>query len=101
MNQPSLGLGLEILTTGLQIVIVSSDQNNPLFVAAAKSAPNHATVSVVSATDTLPDTHPAAGKVAVGGKATAYVCQNNTCGLPITSADALVAALVAAPGQTA
>ncbi|MBT3330518.1 MAG: thioredoxin domain-containing protein [Rhodospirillaceae bacterium] len=94
MNQPSLALGLEILTTGLQVVIVSPDPNDPLFVAAAKSAPNHATVSVISATGALPDTHPAAGKTTVGGEATAYVCQNNTCGLPITTPDALVAALL-------
>jgi uncharacterized protein YyaL (SSP411 family) len=34
----------------------------------------------------LPSSHPAAGKAAAGGKATAYVCRGETCSLPVTEA---------------
>ncbi|MEJ0011342.1 MAG: thioredoxin domain-containing protein [Bauldia sp.] len=44
----------------------------------------------------LPSAHPAAGKAAVGGKATAYVCRGETCSLPVTEATALAALLGAA-----
>jgi uncharacterized protein YyaL (SSP411 family) len=37
----------------------------------------------------LPPGHPAAGKTAVDGKATAYVCRGETCSLPVTDAEAL------------
>ena len=42
----------------------------------------------------LPAGHPAAGKTAVEGRATAYVCRGETCSLPVTDPEAL-AALVA------
>ncbi len=42
----------------------------------------------------LPAGHPAAGKTAVEGRATAYVCRGETCSLPVTIPEAL-AALVA------
>jgi uncharacterized protein YyaL (SSP411 family) len=38
----------------------------------------------------LPPTHPASGKVAVNGQATAYACRGETCSLPVTTAAALV-----------
>jgi hypothetical protein len=41
----------------------------------------------------LPQTHPAFGKTQQDGKATAYVCRHNACGLPITDPKALSAAL--------
>jgi uncharacterized protein YyaL (SSP411 family) len=37
----------------------------------------------------LPASHPAAGKVAVEGKATAYVCRGEVCSLPVTEATKL------------
>jgi uncharacterized protein len=37
----------------------------------------------------LPATHPAAGKTAIAGKATAYVCRGETCSLPVTEAGEL------------
>jgi len=37
----------------------------------------------------LPATHPAAGKVAVDGRAAAYVCRDQTCSLPVTEPDRL------------
>ncbi|HVY19124.1 MAG TPA: thioredoxin domain-containing protein, partial [Bauldia sp.] len=41
----------------------------------------------------LPATHPAAGKVAAGGKATAYVCRGEVCSLPVTTAGELATLL--------
>ena len=38
-------------------------------------------------------THPAFGKTQQNGKATAYLCRNRSCGLPITEPRALDAAL--------
>jgi uncharacterized protein YyaL (SSP411 family) len=37
----------------------------------------------------LPAGHPAAGKTAIAGKATAYVCRGETCSLPVTEAGEL------------
>jgi hypothetical protein len=42
----------------------------------------------------LPADHPAAGKVAVEGRVTAYVCRGETCSLPVTDANALAGLLV-------
>ncbi|MCX5567617.1 thioredoxin domain-containing protein [Kaistia nematophila] len=41
----------------------------------------------------LPASHPAHGKRAIDGRATAYVCREGNCSLPITDAEALVAVL--------
>jgi len=41
----------------------------------------------------LPASHPAHGKTATGGRATAYVCREGSCSLPITEPDALIALL--------
>jgi uncharacterized protein YyaL (SSP411 family) len=44
----------------------------------------------------LPQAHPAAGKAAVAGRVTGYVCRGETCSLPITDPAALAATLAAA-----
>ncbi|WP_029077266.1 thioredoxin domain-containing protein [Kaistia adipata] len=41
----------------------------------------------------LPAGHPAHGKTAIGGKATAYLCREGNCSLPITDPAALASAL--------
>jgi len=41
----------------------------------------------------LPADHPAAGKTAVAGRVTAYLCRGETCSLPITDSGSLSAAL--------
>ncbi len=43
--------------------------------------------------ETIPASSPAAGKAAIGGKATAYVCVGQTCSLPITDANELATVL--------
>jgi hypothetical protein len=35
--------------------------------------------------------HPAAGKTAIDGKTTVYVCRGESCSLPVTEPDALAA----------
>jgi hypothetical protein len=45
----------------------------------------------------LPETHPAFGKAQQNGKATAYLCRNRSCGLPITEPQTLDAALSTRP----
>jgi uncharacterized protein YyaL (SSP411 family) len=50
-------------------------------------------LQIVAPDATLPEAHPAFGKTQQGGKATAYVCRHNTCGLPITDPAALSAAI--------
>ena len=42
---------------------------------------------------TLPVNHPAHGKQAVKGQATAYVCIGTTCSAPVTDPEGLAAAL--------
>ncbi|MCX5520688.1 thioredoxin domain-containing protein [Kaistia defluvii] len=41
----------------------------------------------------LPASHPAHGKTTTDGKATAYVCREGSCSLPVTERDALIALL--------
>jgi uncharacterized protein YyaL (SSP411 family) len=50
-------------------------------------------LQVVPPEAALPEAHPASGKIQQNGKATAYLCRNRSCGLPITEAKALDAAL--------
>jgi uncharacterized protein YyaL (SSP411 family) len=50
-------------------------------------------LQVVPPEAALPETHPAFGKSQQSGKATAYLCRNRSCGLPITEPGALDAAL--------
>ena len=72
-------------------VIVAPEGTDPAplrAVLAASADPNIVT-SVLAATDTLPTDHPAAGKTALGGRPTAYICQGTTCSAPVTDAEAL------------
>ncbi|WGF87350.1 thioredoxin domain-containing protein [Marinivivus vitaminiproducens] len=50
-------------------------------------------VQALGRDETPADGHPAAGKRAEAGKATAYVCVGRTCRLPVTTTDALRAEL--------
>jgi uncharacterized protein YyaL (SSP411 family) len=56
------------------------------------STPN-TVLSLHDDTADLPIDHPAAGKRAVGGAVTVYVCRNETCSLPVTDPQALAALL--------
>lgn len=50
-------------------------------------------LALIGAADSLPDGHPAAGKTAVAGRPTAYVCRGPVCSLPVTDPDELEALL--------
>ena len=86
----------ETLRETVQVVIVgeSGDASTRKLRRAVyeTNAPNRV-LAVIAPGDALPDGHPAAGKTAIDGQATAYVCRGETCSLPITDGDALRAAL--------
>ena len=61
--------------------------------------PDRLVVPVAPGAD-LPARHPAAGKAASNGQATAYVCVGNTCRLPITDPNELEGSLAANAGHS-
>ncbi|MBL6957404.1 MAG: thioredoxin domain-containing protein [Rhodospirillales bacterium] len=97
-NTPGLMAGYELLDHGVQIVIAgeTSDVGCQGLLQAALEAPLAARVITRLAGDiVLTSTHPAYGKGPVDGKAAAYVCAGQACGLPVTDAGALRVALAA------
>ena len=90
--------GAELLAQALQIVVVgareAADTQALLRVVDAACLPTKI-LSVVSGAAELPETHPAAGKGMVGGRATIYLCQGTVCSLPLNDPAALRAALAA------
>ena len=50
-------------------------------------------LALIGGAETLPAGHPAAGKTAVEGRPTAYVCRGPVCSLPVTGPDELEALL--------
>ncbi len=88
--------GLEVVMTGLQIVIVGppAHEKTHALVAAVygRSLPNR-TLMVVEPDQELPETHPAFGKTMQNGQPTAYICLRGTCSAPITSPVVLSQAL--------
>lgn len=92
----SLLNGAEFLQSAQQIVIVkrrgSKDEETFLDSLRRLSLPN-AVFQIVASDETLPETHPAYGKGLVDGAPAVYLCQNQSCSLPMTNADAVVRAL--------
>ena len=90
----------ELLESAVQIVIVgareAADTEALARIARAAVAPNRLLMIVPPGTDT-PDGHPAHGKTAIDGQATAYVCIGQTCSLPLRAPAALRAALPRPP----
>jgi uncharacterized protein YyaL (SSP411 family) len=65
----------------------------------ARAAATPSTIITLHAGDAdLPAEHPAAGKGAVDGRPTAYVCRGETCSLPVTDPEALAALIRPDPG---
>jgi uncharacterized protein YyaL (SSP411 family) len=80
----------------LEVVIVGrrdAPETRALIAAALSLSLPDRLLQVVPPDQPLPETHPAFGKAQQGGRATAFVCRHNTCGLPITDAKALADAL--------
>jgi uncharacterized protein YyaL (SSP411 family) len=98
-SHATLLCGFDLMLHADQIVIVgergAADTEALLRAVFDISLPNRV-LQVVADGAALPAAHPAAGKAAVDGKATAYVCHGQTCSLPITDAAALRASLVGA-----
>jgi hypothetical protein len=90
--------GNETLARGLQIVLRGrrgeADAETMLAAVNRVSLPN-LILSVVPPDRQLPPGHPAAGKNAVSGHATVYLCEGPVCSLPMTDAAAVTAALAA------
>ena len=95
----SLLNGQELLQAGQQMVIIgaSGDPGTTALTDVLRhlSLPNRV-LTTLSPDAELPPGHPAAGKRAVDGKATAYLCQGMTCSPPVTDPAALEAALSSA-----
>ena len=88
----------ELLEAAVQIVIVGPPQGKDtralLRAVNGVSLPNRI-LSRVENGAALPESHPAHGKIAEDGKATAFICHGHTCSLPITDATALARNLAA------
>ena len=85
----------DFLRNALQIVIVGDANGETaalIRATLAKSLPNRL-LQVLTPDAQVPDGHPAAGKGMVDGKATAYLCKGQTCGLPVTHVAGLGTAL--------
>jgi uncharacterized protein YyaL (SSP411 family) len=96
--------GYEMLQGAVQVVITGdreSDETRTLLEALYGVAQPDKVVQIIGADDELPATHPAHGKSALEGRATAYVCVGTTCSLPVTDAAGLLAALPAGPSRHA
>ncbi len=88
--------GAEILERAVQIVIVGDRKNagtQALIRAVNEAALPTKVLLVVANGAELPESHPAAGKGSLGGRATLYLCEGTTCSLPLSHLDALGAAL--------
>jgi uncharacterized protein YyaL (SSP411 family) len=93
-GMPTLLGAADLLENGAAVVVVGPPEAaNPLL-AAALTAPDSAVVVLHAPTaDSVPEDHPAWGKVAGPTGAAAYLCRGGVCGLPITDPARLAAAL--------
>jgi uncharacterized protein YyaL (SSP411 family) len=86
------------LANALEVVIVGA-HDAPDTLAMVEAVMRHSLpdrlLQVVPPDAALPEAHPAFGKTQQNGKATAYLCKNRRCGLPITEPRMLHAALSA------
>jgi uncharacterized protein YyaL (SSP411 family) len=78
---------IQILEKPLQIVLVG-EKDDPAFQSLLRavyrvSLPNRVVLALAPG-GSLPASHPAFGKGAVGGKPAAYVCEGPVCSLPVT-----------------
>ncbi len=80
-----------LLQEAVQVVLAGDDGSLRRAVERV-SLPNRV-LALIDAAETLPAGHPAAGKAAVEGRPTAYVCRGPVCSLPVTGPDELEALL--------
>ncbi|MEW5424555.1 thioredoxin domain-containing protein [Amorphus sp. 3PC139-8] len=84
----SLFNGLDFRLRPISIVIVAPNESDPsdLVHAARRNPDPNVIISLLRSTDDLSADHPAAGKTALEGKPTAYICSASECSLPLTTA---------------
>ena len=78
----------ELFYAGVQVVLIGDQDKSLADVVRDYDLPNLILVQSAGALTHNP-AHPANGKGMVGNSATAYVCKNMSCSLPVTEADAL------------
>jgi uncharacterized protein YyaL (SSP411 family) len=84
--------GLAMLERPLQIVLIGDGADPALGLlraTALKAAVPGATVQAIEPGTTLPPAHPAFGKGLLDGRPTAYVCEGQTCRLPLDDPEKL------------
>ncbi len=95
---PTLLSSSECLAGAAQVVIVGEpgEAASQAMLQAAWQAPlAHRVIQRLSPGQKLPSGHPAAGKVQINGRATAYVCRGPECSLPLEAVEDLTAELAA------
>ena len=80
-----------LLQDAVQVVLAGDDGR--LRRAVERVSLSSRVLAFIDAAETLPEGHPAAGKAAVEGRPTAYVCRGPVCSLPVTDPDGLEALL--------
>ena len=86
-------LDLRLGATDVVIVRPKDVDADALISAARRAWTPNVVLTVHDDAASLPSTHPAAGKIPVDGKVTAYVCRGETCSLPVTTSAELGALL--------
>ena len=86
-------LDLRLGATDVVLVLPPETAGAPLLDAVRAAWTPNTVLAVVAATEQLPAAHPAAGKPAIDGLPTAYVCRGETCSLPVTEPGALAGLL--------
>jgi uncharacterized protein YyaL (SSP411 family) len=86
--------GVDFLAGASQIVLVGKPvEVAPLRRVVRDAGLTSVVLQVVAPGAALPPLHPAHGKTQQDGRATAYLCRDRSCSLPITEPQALAAAL--------
>ena len=86
----------EVLQQAVQVVILGEpdgEERAALLAALRQRSQPNLVLQVLEGAASLPAGHPASGKSAVEGAATAYVCRGTSCSLPITDPSELDVAL--------
>ena len=86
-------LDLRLGAVDLVLVAPPGTDDAPLREAARAAWTPNVVFTAITDAGALPEAHPAFGKAAIDGKATAYVCRGETCSLPVTEPEALAAVL--------
>ena len=89
-------LNLDLLDRALSVVVVGARGEAATQALAAQAwtcGRADVVLQIVESGGSLPRRHPAFGKGRLDGAPAAYVCQAQTCSLPVTDAEALAALL--------